>query len=51
MNKINNTRLIYSDEDLKILKKAIQKVKKLNFNKENQENNKKIKAIIQRKVA
>mgnify|MGYP006955747335 CR=1 FL=1 len=48
MNKTNN-RLKYSDEDLKILKKTIKAVKKLNWNKNNYENKEKVS--IQRKAA
>ena len=43
MNKTHN-RLIYSDEDLKILKKSIETVRELNCNHDNKENKTKNKA-------
>lgn len=49
MKKLNN-RVSYSDEDLKILKKSIQAVRNLNWNKDHKKNNKE-KAFIQRKAA
>ena len=34
-NMNNNKKIIYSDEDLKALRKTLKEVKKLNFNHEN----------------
>ena len=46
----NNKKIIYSDEDLKALRKTLKKVKKLNFNEENVKDIK-VKQKAKRKVA
>ena len=46
----NNKKIIYSDEDLKALRKTLKEVKKLNFNEENVKDIK-VKQKAKRKVA
>ena len=46
----NNKKIIYSDEDLKALRKTLKEVKKLNFNHENVKDVK-VKQKAKRKVA
>ena len=49
-NMNNNREIIYSDEDLKALRKTLKEVKKLNFNEENVKDIK-VKQKAKRKVA
>ena len=46
----NSKKIIYSDEDLKVLRKTLKEVKKLNFNQENVKDIK-VKQKSRRKVA
>lgn len=49
-NMNNSKKIIYSDEDLKALRKTLKEVKKLNFNHENVKDIK-VKQKSKRKVA
>ena len=49
-NMNNSKKLIYDDEDLKALRKALKTVKKLNFKEENVKDTK-VKQKSKRKVA